>query len=113
MTFDEVRRAALTLPGVEDSTSYGTPALTVRKALLARLWEDGETLVLKVGLDEKELLIELDPAVFFETDHYRGWPAVLVRLPLADPAQVQRLIAQAWREKAGARLVKAYDGVAP
>lgn len=61
MTFDDVRRAALALPGVEDSTSYGTPALKVRRALLARLWEDGTTLVLKAGLDEKEFLIELDP----------------------------------------------------
>jgi hypothetical protein len=36
MTFDDVRRIALTWVEVEDGTSYGTPALKVRKKMLAR-----------------------------------------------------------------------------
>lgn len=42
MTFDDVRRISLAWPEVEDGTSYGTPALKVRKKLLARLKEDGD-----------------------------------------------------------------------
>lgn len=40
MTFDDVRKMALAWPEVEDGSSYGTPALKVRKKMLARLKED-------------------------------------------------------------------------
>ena len=46
MTFDDVRKIALAWPEVEDGSSYGTPALKVRKKLLARLREDNESLVM-------------------------------------------------------------------
>ena len=46
MTFDDVRKIALAWPEVEDGTSYGTPALKVRKKMLARLKEDGDSLVM-------------------------------------------------------------------
>ena len=37
MMFDDVEAIALKWPGVETGTSYGTPALKVRKKLLARI----------------------------------------------------------------------------
>src|SRR3569623_1711353 len=75
MTFDDVEAIALQWPGVETGTSYGTPALKVRKKLLARLKGDGETLVMPGGgSNEREMLIETQPRVFYFTDHYRDWP---------------------------------------
>lgn len=67
---------AAQLPEVEDATSCGTPALKVRKKLLARV-KDADTLVIMCPVEEKEMLIEAAPAIYFETDHYKGWPAVL------------------------------------
>ena len=59
MTFDDIRKIALAWPEVEDGTSYGTPALKVRKKMLARLREDHDSLVVPgVALDEREMLIE-------------------------------------------------------
>ena len=49
-TFDTVREIALSLPGVEEGTSYGTAAFRVRGKFLARLREDGETLALRIGM---------------------------------------------------------------
>jgi hypothetical protein len=49
-----VRRLALTFPGVEEGLSYGTPGFRVRGRFLARLWEDGVTLVVKCGDDERD-----------------------------------------------------------
>jgi hypothetical protein len=43
VTFDDIRKIALAWPEVEDGTSYGTPALKVRKKLLVRLKEDGDS----------------------------------------------------------------------
>lgn len=109
VSFDTVRRLALALPGVEEGTSYGTAALKVRGTLLARLREDGETLVLRTTFVVRDHLMHTDPETFFITDHYRDWPLVLVRLPDARPEQVRELLEDAWRRAATKRAVAAYD----
>jgi hypothetical protein len=58
--FARIRAAAAHLPEVEESTSYGTPALKVRGKLIARL-KDDQTLVVMCPVDEKEMLMQLDP----------------------------------------------------
>ncbi len=59
MTFDDIRKLALTWPEVEDGSSYGTPALKVRKKMLVRLKEDGDSLVMPgVPPDERDMLVE-------------------------------------------------------
>jgi len=97
MTADEFRAMALALPGVEEGSSYGTPGYRVRKKFLARMKEDGETLVLRLDLDEKAFLMEADPEVFFETDHYKGWSGVLVRLERIEPQALRPLVVRRWR----------------
>jgi hypothetical protein len=106
LTFDDVRALASALPGVETGTSYGTPALQVRGKMFARLWEDGTTLVLKVPDAVRDHLLDSSPGTYFVTDHYRGYPAVLVRLPVADREQLQLLLEEAWRQVAPKRMVQ-------
>ena len=103
--FATVREAALALPGVEDGTSYGTPALKVRGKLLVRLKEDGETFVLIVDFDTRDILMRADPRTFYITDHYRAYRAVLVRFATLDPDDLPGLLEQAWRQVAPKRLV--------
>jgi len=95
-------------PGVEEGTSYGTPALKVRGKLLLRLREP-DVLVLSADPDYKEFLLQLDPEVFYETDHYRGWPYVLVRLSRIAPDELADHIEHAWRRLAPAKLVAGFD----
>ena len=102
-----VRRLFLALPGVEEGPCYGTPGFRVRGKFLARLREDGETLVVKCGHDERDLWMQADPKSFFTTDHYRGYPTVLVRLGSVDSAALREVIEQAWRRAAPKRLVAA------
>ena len=109
VTYETVREIALALPGVEEGPCYGTPGLRVRGKLFARLWEDGETLVLKVGFDAREVLMAAQPEVFFLTDHYVGYPYVLVRLPRVDRERIGPLIEEAWRLSAPKRLVAAQE----
>lgn len=109
MDLRSVRRLALALPGVEEGTSYGTPAFRVRKKLFARLWEDGETLVLKTDFDERAVLLETDPDTFFLTDHYEDYPWVLVRLPAVDRAELAELLEDAWRRLASKRQIAECD----
>jgi hypothetical protein len=95
-------------PGVEEGPSYGTPGLKVKGKFMVRL-KDADTLVLRTTLDEKELMMELEPAIFFETDHYKGWPAVLVRLAHVDADRLASLIEKAWRLQAPKKLVAEWE----
>ncbi len=104
LDFDAVVRLARRLPDTEVGTSYGTPALKVRKKLFARLWEDGETLVLKLPFVVRDHLIATDPDTFFLTDHYRDYPYVLVRLPKVTAAKLAPLLEESWRQVAPTRL---------
>jgi hypothetical protein len=108
MTWAEVCAFAIDLPGVEIGTSYGTPALKVRGAFMARLREDGETLVVRVDPEERPLLLDAHPDALFLTPHYEGWPLVLVALPRAEVELVQELVEDAWAEKAPKRMVAAW-----
>jgi hypothetical protein len=110
MTFDELREFVLLWPEVEDGTSYGTPALKVRKKLLARLKEDGDSLVMPgVPSDEREMLVESQPKLFYFTDHYRDYPIVLIRLSEASRANVEPLLRRHWRTLASKKVVKDFD----
>ena len=109
VTLATVRRLALAFPGVEEGLSYGTPGFRVRGKFLARLWEDGETLVVKCGDDERDFRLKADPETFFITDHYRGYPTVLVRLACVTRTELQAVLEQAWRLHAPRRLVSEYE----
>jgi hypothetical protein len=97
VTYADVVKIAREMPEVEESTSYGTPALKVGKVLLARLKEDGETLVLKTTFADRERLLKAAPDVFHLTDHYLSHPWILVRLPLIEEPLLRELLTEAWR----------------
>lgn len=59
--------------------------------------------------ETKELLLEAAPDRFFDDDHYRSFPAVLVRLDAIDEAELAGLLTQAWRIQAPKALVKRFD----
>lgn len=108
MTFDDVGEIAMALPGVEPGANYGTPAFKVAGKAFCRLREDGETLVLfDVPIDEREVMCEAEPEVYFFTDHYRNWPAVLARLSAAKPDHVRGYLERSWRKRAPKKLLKA------
>jgi hypothetical protein len=113
LSFDDVARIAGELPGVTTGTSYGTPALRVGRRFMARMWEDGEVLVLKpVDEVEQRFLMETRPEVFFKTPHYDGYEAILVHLARVDEETLRDLVEQCWRRLATRTQLRA-KGVAP
>ena len=94
-----MRKIGLALPGVEESTAYGAPALKVRGKLLAcvpthRSAEPG-SLVVRVDFDERAELLAADPDVYYVTDHYLNYTAVLVRLSRVTPDELRDLLGMA------------------
>lgn len=90
--------AAAKLPGVEEALSYGQPSLKVGGKFLARVREP-DVLVLRCALEEKDFLMQMNPDVYFETDHHKGWPAVLIRSKI-DDAELTHRLEIAWRMQA-------------
>ena len=104
ITFETVCELARELPEVEEGTAYRTPALRVRKKILARLREDGETLAIKINFGEREFRLQSNPDVFYITDHYNDSPMILVRLAKVDHTDLRELVHGAWRMVAPKRL---------
>ncbi len=100
------------LPGLTRSTSYGTPALKVGSKAFCRL-KDGQTLVLLCPAEQKTLLMEISPEIYFETDHYIGWPAVLIRLDVIADEELSLRLEDAWRAKAPKTLAQQRPLAAP
>ena len=109
-TWDDVVAIGSRFPGVEASTSYGTPSLKVRGHFMCRLRTDPDALVIRVSdMGEREALLQGQPDAFFSTPHYDGHPYVLVRLEAVDPDELAELVEEAWRIRAPKRLVSQYD----
>ena len=111
-TIQLVRRLALALPDVEEGSCHGTPAFYVRRRLMLRLWENGETLVVKFPREKRAALIRENPDVLSVTDHYRNYPMVLVNLLAVNRELLGRMIEGAWRLEASRKQVAAFDGKA-
>ena len=98
--WEDASSFALGLPGTELSTSYGKPAVQVNGKAFLYPGREAGSFAIASPLPEKELLIETDPDTFWETDHYRGWPAVLVRFGRPDRERIELVIKRAWWDKA-------------
>jgi hypothetical protein len=95
MTFDEAVAFALELPDTELSTSYGQPAVKVAsngRAFLYPGHEAGTSFAVAIDLDTIEILKATDPETFWQSPHYEGWPAVLIRYDDKDPERVCEII---------------------
>ncbi len=111
VSVEEARRLLLRLPGVEEGPCYGTPGFRVRRKFLARLRDNAQTLVVKCGFDERDHRLRTDPDAFFVTDHYRGYPTVLVRLARVAAPELQTLLEDSWRALASRRLIAEFESL--
>ena len=107
--WDVVRELALSFPEVEASTS-GRVAFSVRGKGFA--WEarerDGGGLAVRVDREEKDLILDADPDVYFTSPHYRGFPAVQIRVEAIGREELHARLEDAWLIQAPKRLAAAY-----
>lgn len=97
--FDTVRKIGLELPGVDESTAFGAPALKIRGKLMACLpthrSAEPDSLLVRVGFDDRTELLAAAPDVYYLTDHYVGYTAVLVRMSRVTPDVLRDLLGMA------------------
>ena len=95
---EDVRQLILRLPNVSEGRSYGLPSFLLNGRFLARFRDRDTVLVLQLAtIEDRDFLMQLEPRAFFFTEHYRNYPAVLVRLAEAPPALLRRVVSNSWR----------------
>jgi hypothetical protein len=111
---DDVRRLALELPGViaderHGQRHYAIEGKGIAWAYVARDQPKAKRTLrpgiaaIRCPIEEKEMLIEAAPAIYFDDDHYRGFPGVLVRLDAISEAELSARLARAFEIQAPKR----------
>jgi hypothetical protein len=99
--FDLVRDIALKLPEVQATESARGPGLKVRGRLMAcpavHRSAEPNTLMVRVSMEERERRIEANPDIYYVTDHYRKYPALLVRLSKIERNSLEELLTCSWQ----------------
>jgi hypothetical protein len=100
--FERVREVGLALPGVEAATRYdGTPVLKAGGCFMAGLTThpsaEPDTLVVRIGFEERAYFLEDAPDTYYLTDYHRSHPVVLVRLSRIDRDALRDLLSVSWR----------------
>jgi len=109
-SWEDVVAIGTRFPGVEVTTSYGTPSMRIRKKFMCRLRTDPDALVVRVAdMGERAALLQGQPEAFFTTPHYDGHPFVLVRLDAVDPGELTELVEEAWRLGASKRQLAQHE----
>lgn len=105
VSFETVRKIGLQFPDVEESTTYGKPSLKVGGKMFVCMAShksaEPDSLALRVDFEQRAELLAADPETYYITDHYKDYPAVLVRLPRVMPGVLRDLLGMAYRLVAG------------
>ena len=102
----QFEKIVLSFEGVEKGTSYGHPAFVIAKKFFTRLRAEDNSAVLFVGsLDEREMLMEVEPDIFFVTSHYKDYPIVLARLDKIDVKTLRGMLQRHWTNNAPKKLL--------
>jgi hypothetical protein len=101
LTFDAVRQLGLALPDVVDGAAYGAPALKLHGKLLACVptnkSAEANSFVVHIDLEHRAELLRQHPDIYYITDHYAPYPAVLVRLSKITRSDLTELLRDACR----------------
>lgn len=133
MNADDVRRLGVRLPEAVEGGDPERVGLSVRgKGFAWTLMERPEprtdrpepkapkapkepvlgVLAIRCTAADKEMLLAADPDKFFTTDHYRGFPAILVRLDRVGADELWELLVEGWRCQVPKRMAKEFDAAA-
>lgn len=122
-TAEDVRRIALSLPGVEGSPEGLVFSVVVKGKAKGFVWpwlervhpkkarvpNEGVLGVMVKDLTIKEILLSPDGSKIFTEPHYNNYPAVLVRLEAIEVDELEDLIVEAWRCRAPKDLLRKFD----
>lgn len=114
MTPKRFHELVMGFPEVEEGASYGMPSYKAFGKFFTRLRsEDASCVVGQIDFDERDMLCAVEPETFHLTDHYRGYPYVLVRIARIEPERLRMYLTRQWRKNAPKTWLKAWDAGQP
>jgi len=94
LTKAQARKIALSLPGTSEGSHYGKPSIFMGAKFFCRIHDREEAVVLLTGsIEMRDVMLEAEPGLFFITEHYRNYPAILARLEALDAKTLKALLA--------------------
>lgn len=94
LTKSEARKIALSLPGASEGLYFRKPSIFVGEEFLCRVHDKEEAVVLRTGsIEMRDIMLEAEPKLFYITDHYKNFPAILARLKALDKKTLKDLLA--------------------
>ena len=110
--YERYLKIALALPGAAAATYRGTPSVTVYGKFLSRWRTEAEGgLAIRCDFLDRQIMLQAQPDVFFLTDHYVNYPAILVRIEKASRDVLLDVTERAWRFVAPEKFVKQHDAL--
>ena len=119
-SWDDIRAITATLPGTVESSprqwrardknlAWERPLRKADLEFLGAAAPGGDILGVRVAdVGVAEALVADDPAVYFRTPHFDGYPAVLVQLEVIEPDELRDLLRDAWLARVPKRMSEAY-----
>jgi len=99
--FARVRKLGLQLDGVQEGTSYGSPALKVRDQAFVSIptnkAAEPNSIVARLSFTERDLRLHAEPRIYYLKPHYEGYPCVLVRATLMTDEALAELLETSWQ----------------
>ena len=99
-SWEEAVAFACSLPAVIMEKLWGSPSPKINGKGFMSLGREAGSFALMVTKPEKEILFETDPETFWQTDHYRNYPMLLVRYGTPAHERVELYIQRAWWHRA-------------
>jgi len=108
ITNRQVRELALALPEAYEAEHWDEPSFRVGKRIFAVLHEGDRRAVLKLPLDDQELLVAAEPRIYSARRFkHQGWTHVCLKT--VPTARFRQLLEIAWREVAPKRAIRAFE----
>lgn len=101
------RQIMLAFPATEEYLCYRTPAFRVKKKMVLRLREDGESMVVYAA--DRDIWLNAYPDIFYVTDHYYNYPLVLIRLDRVTEQIFKEALTEAWQQLAPEKVLMEYS----
>ena len=99
VSVENILQIGTAFPGVKQTASWGAPSLKVGGKLMACVptnkSAEPDSFLFRVDRNDRAHLLVEHPELYYITDHYRAYDAVLVRLPLVTPSLAHDLLARA------------------
>lgn len=104
-SFQDVREIALGMPEVEELVTWGTDVnFRIRNKMFVIGGEDATAISVKASLVTQADLLDLDPATFSKAAYVGRFGWVNVDLARVDRPMLEKLLRDAWRATAPAKL---------